>query len=142
MTQEQADSMAPFRRMLEQGFGGPPIWRIMGISLVAAEPGIVTMRGEPQAEHGNGIGSVHGGYVATILDSVMACAIQTRLPARTAYSTAEFKISFIRKVEPGAALTAVGTVLSAGRRLATAEGFLRDEEGRLLAHGTTTCVLL
>lgn len=142
MTQDQADSMAPFRRILERGSGGPPIWQVMGITLLAAEPGTVTMRGEPRAEHGNGIGSIHGGYVATILDSVMACAVQTGLPAHTAYSTAEFKISFVRKVQPDDEIFAVGTVLSAGRRLATAEGFLRDREGRLLAHGTTTCILL
>lgn len=72
----------------------------------------------------------------------MACAIQTVLPAHTVYSSAEFQISFVRRILPGDELLAVGTVLSSGKRLAIAKGFLRDSDGQLLAHGATTCILL
>jgi uncharacterized protein (TIGR00369 family) len=85
---------------------------------------------------------VHGGLTATLLDSCMGLAIQTMLEKGVGSTTLEFKISLVRAVtlETGR-ITAEGKVLNCGRRVGTAEGRLTDAQGRLLAHGTTTCMI-
>jgi uncharacterized protein (TIGR00369 family) len=92
--------------------------------------------------HYNPIGSVHGGYAATLLDSAMGLAVHSALPAGTAYTTLEFKVSFIRGMtsETGPVRTE-GRTLNVGRRTATAEARIADAKGRLLAHATTTCLV-
>jgi uncharacterized protein (TIGR00369 family) len=98
---------------------------------------------QPSEYHFNPIGSVHGGVTATILDSAMACAIHSKLPQGTAYTTLEIKVNYIRPIiiETGR-LTCVGEVIHMGRRMATAEGKLYDAAGKLYAHATTTCMVL
>ncbi len=99
--------------------------------------------GRPGAQHYNPIGSVHGGYAATLLDSCMACAVQSTLAQGFGYTTLEFKISLVRGMTCDTGLVrATGTVLTSGRRIATAEGRLVDGQGRLIATGTTTCLVL
>ncbi len=86
---------------------------------------------------------MHGGYAATLLDSCMACAVQSALTQGYAYTTLEFKISLVRGMTSATGrVRAEGKVLASGRRIATAEGRLVDGEGRLLATGTTTCLIL
>ena len=121
----------------------PPISQTLDFTLVAVEKGAATFDGHPDAQHYNPIGSVHGGYAATLLDSCMACAVQSTLAQGFGYTTLEFKISLVRGMtsETGR-VRAEGKVLSSGRRIATAEGRLSDSEGRLLATGTTTCLIL
>jgi len=121
---------------------GPRMWAVAGIAMAEAERGRVTLRGRPTGDHTNGIGSIHGGWAATILDSAMATAVQSQLNQAAAYTTVELKISFIRPIAPGMNVTAMGKVINAGRRLMVAEGQIHDDTGRLLAHGTTTCMLL
>ena len=90
----------------------------------------------------NPAGTVHGGFAATLLDSCMGLAIQSTLEKGLAQTTVEFKITLIRPITPDTGLiTAEGVVLSRGRRIGTAEGRITDGEGRLLAHGTTTCLI-
>ncbi|MDO7836452.1 PaaI family thioesterase [Sphingobium sp. HBC34] len=84
----------------------------------------------------------HRQHPCTILDSAMATAVASRLDENTRYTTVEFKISFIRRLEPGLTVNVVGSVLNCGRRLATAEAAIQDASGRLMAHGTTTCIIL
>jgi uncharacterized protein (TIGR00369 family) len=97
---------------------------------------------QPSSAHFNPAGSVHGGLSATLLDSCMGLAIHTTLPRGWAQTTLEFKISFTRPITAETGLiTAVGSVLSHGRRAGTAEGRVTDAQGRLLAHGTTTCLI-
>jgi uncharacterized protein (TIGR00369 family) len=85
---------------------------------------------------------VHGGWAATILDSCMACAVHTTLAAGEGYTTLEFKVSCLRPVLPGMGLVrAEGTVIHRARRVATSEGKLIDGKGRVLAHGTETCLI-
>ena len=107
-----------------------------------AEPGVVVMHSIPGFRHYNPIGSVHGGYAATLLDSVMGLAVHTALPAGTGYTTLEFKISFIKGMtkDTGPVRTE-GRTLNVGRRAATAEARMTDAKGRLLAHATTTCLV-
>lgn len=121
----------------------PPISKIMGFTLVALEHGAVSFEGHPGQEHYNPIGSVHGGYAATLLDSCMGCAVQSTLPAGTGYTTLEFKVSLLRGMTADTGpVRAHGKILTSGRRVATAEGQLVDGQGRLLATATTTCLVM
>src|SRR4051794_27217485 len=120
-----------------------PIAELLRFAPVEVEHGRVVFAGEPGPEHYNPIGSVHGGYAATLLDSAMGCAVHSTLPAGSMYSTLELSVTLARPItaDTGRVL-AEGRVLHAGRRSATAEGRLTAEEsGKLLAHGTTTCLI-
>jgi uncharacterized protein (TIGR00369 family) len=120
----------------------PPILQTIEPFDCAAEPGLVVMKSIPGFRHYNPIGSVHGGYAATLLDSAMGLAVHSMLPAGTGYTTLEFKVSFIRGMtrDTGAVRTE-GRVLNVGRRAATAEARMTDSKDRLLAHATTTCLI-
>jgi uncharacterized protein (TIGR00369 family) len=120
----------------------PPIAQLLGFDLAEVEKGRAVFEGVPALPHYNPLGSVHGGYAATLLDSCMACAVHSTLPNGVGYTTLEFKVSFIRAltVDTGR-VRAEGKVISGGRRVATAEGRLVDARGRLLAHATTTCLI-
>ncbi|TNC09620.1 PaaI family thioesterase [Methylobacterium terricola] len=120
----------------------PPIVTLMGITLAEAEPGRVTMR-MPAGEYlYNPIGSVHGGALATLLDSVMGCAVHSTLPAGRGYTTLEIKVNYLRAVTAGSGcVTATGRIVHAGRRQAVAEASLADEAGRLCATASTTCLV-
>jgi uncharacterized protein (TIGR00369 family) len=121
----------------------PPIAVLMGFDLVEADARRAVFLGRPEEFHYNPIGVVHGGLAATLLDSAMGCAVQTTCPAGVAYTTLEIKTNFVRPITLGAGvLRCEGTVLYRGRRSATAEGKLVEQAtGRLLAHGTTTCLV-
>src|ERR1700704_147527 len=120
----------------------PPVMQTIEPFDSTAEPGVVVMHSIPGLRHYNPIGLVHGGYAATMLDSVMGLAIHTMLPAGTGYSTLEFKISFIRGLTTDTGpVRSEGRTLHVGRRAATAEARITDAKGRLLAHGTTTCLI-
>ncbi len=107
-----------------------------------AERGRVVVTAKPDARYLNPSGTVHGGVAATLLDSCMGLAIRSTLEKGVFQTTVEFKISLLRPItaETGP-IKAEGTVLSCGRRIGTAEGRITDREGRLLAHGTTTCLI-
>ena len=97
----------------------------------------------PDARMLNPLGSVHGGIAATLLDSCMGCAVHTTLPPGTGYTTAQLNVHYLRPMRPGMGrVRAVGTVLHRGRTQSTAEGKLLDASGRMLAHATTTCLIL
>jgi uncharacterized protein (TIGR00369 family) len=120
----------------------PPILQTIQPFDSSAEPGVVAMHSIPAFRHYNPIGSVHGGYAATLLDSAMGLAVHTMLPAGTGYTTLEFKISFIRGMtEDTGPVRTEGKTLNVGRRAATAEARITDAKGRLLAHATTTCLV-
>jgi uncharacterized protein (TIGR00369 family) len=114
----------------------------LGYDVTQAESGRVVVTAEPSGIHLNPAGTVHGGLAATLLDSCMGLAIQSTLEKGVGSTTLEFKISLMRPITPDTGLiTAEGIVLSCGRRVGTAEGRITDGKGRLLAHGTTTCLI-
>ena len=116
--------------------------RTLGYDVVEAEAGRVVVTAEPTADHLNPGGSVHGGLAATMLDSCMGLAIQSTLDKGVGSTTLEFKISFVRPITPETGvIRAEGTVLSRGRRVGVADGRVTDAKGRLLVHGTTTCLI-
>jgi uncharacterized protein (TIGR00369 family) len=128
--------------MIAGRFPGPPIMRLIGFRLVEVEKERAVFEGTPAFEHYNPLGTVHGGYAATLLDSCMGCAVHTTLPKGTGYTTLEFKVSLVRPITADTGpVRAEGKIISSGRRVATAEGRLTDARGRLLAHATTTCLV-
>jgi len=118
------------------------IAQTLGYEITEAESGRVRITAEPNETHLNPAGTVHGGFSATLLDSCMGLAILSTLDKGVGQTTLEFKISLLRPITPETGLiTAEGVVLSRGRRVGTAEGRITDSKGRLLVHGTTTCLI-
>ncbi len=118
------------------------IARTLGYDVTEAAEGRVVVTAEPNDTLLNPAGTVHGGFAATLLDSCMGLAIQSTLDKGLGQTTVEFKITLIRPITSDIGLiTAEGVVLSRGRRIGTAEGRINDRNGRLLAHGTTTCLI-
>ncbi|MFI5001400.1 MAG: PaaI family thioesterase [Reyranellales bacterium] len=116
--------------------------RTLDYDIVEAVAGRVIATAVPNEDQLNPHGTVHGGLAATLLDSCMGLAVQTALDKGVGSTTLEFKISFLRPITPDTGLLrAEGLVLTMGRRIGTAEGKLTDKTGRLLAHGTTTCLI-
>jgi uncharacterized protein (TIGR00369 family) len=118
------------------------IAQTLGYDVTEAVSGRVVITAEPNDTHLNPAGTVHGGFSATLLDSCMGLALLSTLEKGVGQTTLEFKISLVRPITPGTGLiTAEGVVMSRGRRIGTAEGRITDGKGRLLAHGTTTCLI-
>jgi len=114
----------------------------LGYEVTEADRGRVVVTATPSAAHLNPAGTVHGGLAATLLDSCMGLAVQSTLEKGVGSTTLEFKISLLRPITPDTGpIRAEGLVLTAGRRVGTAEGRITDGAGRLLAHGTTTCLI-
>ena len=120
----------------------PYIAETLDFGLVSVEEGCTTFQGTPQLMHYNPLGSVHGGWFATLLDSALGCAVHTALPAGRGYTTAELSVNIVRaatlKTGP---LRAIARVIHCGRQLATAEGRIVGPDGKIYAHGTTTCLV-
>jgi uncharacterized protein (TIGR00369 family) len=118
------------------------IAQTLGYDVIEATKGRVVVTVEPSDDHLNPYGTVHGGLTATLLDSCMGLAVQSTLDKGFGQTTVEFKISLMRPITPETGrIKAEGIVLNCGRRVGTAEGRLTDHNGRLLAHGTTTCLI-
>ena len=136
------DGLTLFGEMAAGRLPAPPICKALGIRLAEVELGRVAFGYEPVFEHYNPLGSVHGGIAATLLDSVMGCCIHTTLKAGTGYTTVEIKVNYVRAMtEKTGRVQAEGKVINVGSRIATSEGRLVDSAGKLLAHGTTTCLI-
>jgi uncharacterized protein (TIGR00369 family) len=128
--------------MIAGRFPGPPIMQLIGFRLAEVDSGRAVFEGTPSLAHYNPLGTVHGGYAATLLDSCMGCAVHTTLPKGVGYTTLEFKVNLVRALTADTGpVRAEGKIVNGGRRVATAEGRLTDAQGRLLAHATTTCLV-
>lgn len=128
--------------MFAGDFPRAPISVLMAMHGGEAGEGWVTFIGHPGQDHYNPMGNVHGGYAATLLDSCMGCAVHTTLAAGVGYTTIDLNITYIRGMTAATGeVTARGEVISSGRRVATARGTLTDAAGRVLATGTTTCLI-
>ena len=115
----------------------------MNILLTAIARGRVVVEGTPTDEYYNPMGRIHGGWIATLLDTAMACAIHSMLPAGATYTTLELKTNFVRPVFASPhVLRCEGVVLSLGGRIGCAEGKVFDQESNLVAHGTETCLIM
>jgi len=121
----------------------PAIGQTMGMDGMEVAEGRVTFYATPQEWHYNPIGTVHGGFAATMLDSALGCSVHSTLAAGTAYTTLELHVNYIRAItaETGRMMCA-GEVIHLGRTQATAQARLMDADGKLYAHGTTTCLIM
>mgnify|MGYP001334082445 CR=1 FL=1 len=121
----------------------PPIAVLLGMWISEVSEGRVVFALEAAEYHYNPLGTVHGGVMATLLDSAMGCAVQSMLPAGTSYTTLELKVNYLRPVTSKTGmLYCEGKVIYVGGRIATAESRLTDADGKLYAHGTTTLIVL
>ena len=120
----------------------PPIGRVLNYVVTGVEDGRVTFTGTPTFDHVNPMGTVHGGWYGTLLDSCMACAVMTKVPQGSFYTTLEYKVNVVRAIPLGTEVQAIGTVSHAGRSTGVAEGVIRDANGRLYATGSTTCLIM
>ena len=143
---EQAAGLSGLEVMQRMAAGElpqPPIAHTLGFRLVEAELGHAVFEGDPAEYHYNPIGSVHAGFALTLLDSAMGCALVTTLAPATPWTTLELKANFTRAmtIETGA-VRCIGSVVHPGRRVVTTEARIVDGEHRLLAHGTSTILML
>ena len=142
---EQVDGLSGME-VFEGIFAGelphPPIGETLDFVPIHIEPGAAVFQGRPKPRHYNPLGTVHGGWFATLLDSAVGCAVHSTLPAGKAYTTLELKINIVRALTDAVPLVrAEGKLIHAGRQVATAEGRLVGPDGKLYAHASTTCLI-
>ena len=131
------------RKMAAGELPQPPLARLMNFGVSEIAEGRAVFTCEPGEYHYNPIGVVHGGVAATLLDSAMGCAVHSLLPAGVGYTTLEIKVNYIRALSAeSGTVRCEATVVHSGNKTATAEGKVFDAQGRLIAHGTTTCLIL
>ena len=130
-------------RMMAGEFKAAAIGRTLSFRLVEVEKGRAVFEGTPGPHLLNPLGAVHGGWALALIDSACGCAVHSELDAGVGYTTVETKVNFTRPIAPdGGPVRCEGRVLSRGSRIATADAFLRSAEGKLLAHGTSTLMIL
>lgn len=132
--------------MMQAMLGGEipsaPISGTLDFLMVEVGPGRAVFQGTPGQAHYNPLGSVHGGWFATLLDSALGCAVHSMVPAGHAYTTAELHVNLVRAITAQVPrVRAIGQVIHCGRQLATAEARLVGPDGTLYAHASTTCLV-
>ena len=131
------------QKMVRGEIAGPAIAHLMGYRLAEVEDGRVIFRGIPEFEVTNPMGTVHGGWYGTLLDSCMACAVMTKVPRGSVYTTLEYKINILRPIPLGTEIEAIGLAQHVGRSTGIANGEIRGvQDGRLYATGSTTCIVM
>ena len=135
--------LAVMQGFLDGSLEPPPALTLIGLHMTEAEYGRVVMALTPGERHNNPMGTTHGGIIATLLDSVMGCAVHSTLPVGRIYTTLEIKVNYLRAAGPASGeLRGEGKVVHAGRRSAVAEGRVTDSAGNLVATASTTCIIL
>jgi uncharacterized protein (TIGR00369 family) len=130
------------QRLIDGHYPAPAIGKRLNFALSEVSEGRAVFRGLPGARHLNPLGSVHGGWAGTIMDSALACAVQTLLVKGEAYTTVEFKVNLTRPITVKTGeVVCEGKVVHKGRTIAVSEATLKDKDGKLLAFGTETCTI-
>ncbi|MEO9574532.1 MAG: PaaI family thioesterase [Tateyamaria sp.] len=146
LSQDELLSMSGYdfmKGILNGTLPGPPIASTMGYALHAVSDGKVTFRGTPEFNVTNPMGTIHGGWYGTLLDSAMACAVMTKVPAGSVYTTLEYKINITRAIPLGMEIDCTGSVDHSGRSTGVATGEIRGTaDGKLYATGSTTCIIM
>jgi uncharacterized protein (TIGR00369 family) len=128
--------------MIDGRFPAPPIAGLMDFAVTELGTGRAVFTGRPGRQHYNPSGTVHGGFAATLLDSAMGCAVHTLVPQGQGFTTLEIKVNYVRPMfDTTGEVRCEAAVINMGKTVATADGKLLDGKGRLLAHGTTTCLI-
>lgn len=136
------DGLAMMQAMLRGDLPFASIAKTLDFCLMEVSSGRAVFQGKPGPSHFNPMGTVHGGWYATLLDSALGCAVHTMMPVGRAYTTAELSVNLVRSIgHKVQRVRAEGTVVHCGRQLATAEARLLGPDGTLFAHATTTCLV-
>ena len=136
------DGLGFLRAIIAGELPQPPISELLGFHLIEADKGRAVFEGVPEFRHYNPIGTVHGGFAATLLDSAAGCAVFSTLLKGEAWTTLEIKVNFVRPLSKDTgSVRAEGRIIHRGRNLATSDGELKDRAGKLYAHATTTCMI-
>lgn len=131
------------RAMIAGELAAPPVMHLLDMTRMEADEGRVSVELTPQEFHYNPLGTVHGGVLSTLLDTAAGCAVHTTLPAGVGYTSLDLNVKFLRPVTvDSGTLRCQGTVLQRGRRTALAEARITDADARLIAHATSTCLIL
>jgi uncharacterized protein (TIGR00369 family) len=139
----ELDGLQQLQAMRDGGLPRPPIMDTLGVSDLRPEAGRVVVEMPAAGFHYNPLGTVHGGVISTMLDTAAACAVHTTLAAGELYTSVDLTVKFLRPVTVDSGLlTCEGTVIQRGRRTALAQAQLADEAGRLVAHATSTCLIM
>ena len=134
--------MQVFEAIFSGDLPAPPIGETMDFIPVHMAHGVAIFQGKPQLRHYNPLGTVHGGWFCTLLDSAMGCAVHTTLPAGKGYTTLEVKVNMLRPLTQAVELVrAEGKTIHVGRQVATAEGRIVDADGKIYGHARTTCMI-
>jgi uncharacterized protein (TIGR00369 family) len=129
--------------MIAGELAGPSIARLLNFFLAEAQPGHVIFRGTPTLDHYNPAGTVHGGWATTLMDSALGCAVQTMLPKAVIFTTIEIKVNLVRPLfADSGEVRCEGNLVHLGRTIATSEAKLTRGDGKLIAHGTSTCAII
>ena len=135
--------LAFMQGILEGRLPAPPIAKTLNYQLDHVADGHVVFRGTPLFDHCNPMGTVHGGWYGTLLDSAMACAVMTRVPQGSVYTTLEYKVNIIRPIPIGTEILADSRTSHSGRSTGVAEGTIRGAgDAKLYATGSTTCIIM
>lgn len=142
-TRRSLSGLEFFRKLMNGEVDPPPMLQLLNIRLVEVEAGRVVFAADAEERFYNGTGVAHGGFAATLLDSALGCAINSMMPAGKRFTTLELKVNLTRPLtrEVGT-LRCEATVVHVGGRVATSEGRITDRNGKLYAHGTTTCIVV
>lgn len=130
-----------FRKLVAGELPGPPVAAVSNQVITGVAAGLIQFRAAPPENFVNPMGGVHGGWAMTVLDSALGCAVHSALPAGRAYTTLEAKMNLTRAPVVGAVYETEGKLLTLGSRTATAEARMTDDKGRIVAFGTTTCLV-
>lgn len=134
------DGLELLKKLVAGDYPAPPIAGLLNFTITDVEPGRAVFVGLPNERHLNPLGGVHGGWAAALMDSALACAVQTLLVAGEAYTTAEFKVNLTRPITPRTGqVTCEGRIVHKGRTLAVSEATMKDSQGKVLAFGSETC---
>lgn len=136
------NGLEQLQRIVDGRFPAPPINKVFSYYLDSVAEGEAVFVGEPNDDFLNPLGTVHGGWAATLLDSALACAVHATLAIGEGYTTLEFKVNCVRAILPDTGeLICAGKVIHRGRTTATSQATLKDHTGRLYAHGSETCLI-
>ena len=141
-TRSSRSGLDALRAMMAGEIAPPPMAAALGFTLTGVSDGEAVFTCTPDGSVYNPLGVVHGGLVCTLLDSAIGCAVHTTLPAGTAYTSIDLRVSYLRPVVGGVPLVARGWVVKPGRRVAFAEGDVRDPDGKVVATGSGSCLIM
>ncbi|WP_336244826.1 PaaI family thioesterase [Shewanella sp. SG41-4] len=142
MMMKQLTGLQLMQAMLNGDIPAPSISQTIPMKAIEVSEGMVTFEAHADERHLNPMGGVHGGFAATVLDTVTACAVHSALPAGVSYSTIDLNVKMVRPVPQNQRLIAKGNLMNLSKSLGISEGTLTTEDGKLLATATATCLIL